>query len=80
MLILISCFGFLSFAEDETLTLRIANYNVAGLPDVDNRLGQNNNDISDNQEVIGKYFTEGAFDIVAVQEDFTYHDYMVSAM
>ena len=81
MLMLIS-FAVPAFAESESnrVTLKIANFNVAGLPDVNNWLGKNDNDISENQEIIGKYLTEGNFDIVAVQEDFTYHDYLTGAM
>lgn len=80
MLMLVSCFAVSAFAADDSVTVKIANINVAGLPDIGNWLGQNNNDISDNQEIIGNYLTEGNFDIVAVQEDFTYHDYLVKNM
>ena len=80
MLMLASCFALSAFAADDSVTLRIANFNVAGLPNIGNWLGQNDNDISDNQERIGMYLTENNFDIVAVQEDFTYHNYLVSNM
>ena len=79
-LMLLSCFCVSAFAADESVTVKIANFNVAGLPDIGNWLGQNDNDISDNQERIGQYLTDGGFDIVAVQEDFTYHDYLVGSM
>ena len=79
ILMLLSCIPTTAFAEEKetTITLKIANFNVAGLPDVNNWLGKNDNDISDNQEKIGRYLTEEKFDIIAVQEDFTYHDYIV---
>lgn len=80
VLILVACLCPSAFAAQDSVTVKIANFNVAGLPDVANWLGQNDNDISDNQETIGKYLTDGGFDIVAVQEDFTYHDYLTGAM
>ena len=77
VLMLASCLCLSAFAADEqTVTLKIANFNVAGLPDVNNWLGKNENDISANQEKIGQYLTAGNFDIIAVQEDFTYHNYL----
>lgn len=80
-LMLAPCLCISSFAADEqAVILKIANFNVAGLPDVNNWLGKNDNDVSVNQERIGQYFTENAFDIVAVQEDFTYHNYITDNM
>lgn len=77
VLMLASCLCLSAFAaEQQEITLKIANFNVAGLPDVNNWLGKNDNDISDNQERIGQYLTAGNYDIIAVQEDFTYHDYL----
>ena len=77
VLMLASCLCLSAFAaEEKTVTLKIANFNVAGLPDVNNWIGKNENDISENQERIGQYLSAGGFDIVAVQEDFTYHNYL----
>ena len=80
MLMLASCLAVSALASDDSVTVRIANFNVAGLPDVGNWLGKNENDISENQEIIGQYLNDGNFDIVAVQEDFTYHNYLVKNM
>ena len=50
----------------EAKTLRILSYNVAGLPvDIDVNL---------KQKEIGKIINSSDYDIVAVQEDFTYHE------
>ena len=55
-------------AEYESKTLKIFCYNVAGLPiDLDVPL---------KQAAIGKYINDNDYDIVAVQEDFTYHSYL----
>lgn len=76
-LMLVACVTASAFAaEEQSVTLKIANFNVAGLPDVNNWLGKNDNDVSDNQERIGKYLTQGNYDIIALQEDFTYHNYL----
>lgn len=80
VLMLVSCLCISVSAAEESVTLKIANFNVAGLPDVNNWLGKNDNDVSENQERIGRYLTENNFDIVAVQEDFTYHNYLTSTM
>ena len=53
---------------NETKTLKILSYNVAGLPiDLDVHL---------KQAAIGKYINDSDYDIVAVQEDFTFHSYL----
>lgn len=51
--------------------LRILNYNVAGLPKL---FGNKAEDVRKNQRQIGKLLAAGAYDIIAVQEDFGYHD------
>ena len=54
-----------SASAAEAKTLKILSYNVAGLPvDVDVPL---------KQAAIGKYINENDYDIVALQEDFTFH-------
>jgi exonuclease III len=56
----------ISASAAEAKTLRILSYNVAGLPiDID---------VSLKQKEIGKIINESDYDIVAVQEDFTYHE------
>ena len=57
-------------AENEAKTLKILSYNVAGLPiDIDVPL---------KQAAIGKYINENDYDIVAVQEDFTFHSFLAA--
>lgn len=55
-------------AANEPKTLKILSYNVAGLPiDLDVHL---------KQAAIGKYINNRDYDIVALQEDFTFHTYL----
>lgn len=55
-------------ASNEVKTLKILSSNVAGLPiDIDVPL---------KQAAIGKYINARDYDIVAVQEDFTFHTYL----
>ena len=55
-------------AANEAKTLKILSYNVAGLPiDLDVNL---------KQAAIGRYLNVNDYDIVAVQEDFTFHPYL----
>ena len=57
-----------SASANEPKTLKILSYNVAGLPiDIDVHL---------KQAAIGKYINNNDYDIVAVQEDFTFHSYL----
>ncbi len=66
-------------AANESVTVNMVSYNVAGLPNVGSWIGKNDVNVSENQKLIGKYLSSG-FDIVAVQEDFSYHENLVSAM
>lgn len=59
----------ISASAAEAKTLRILSYNVAGLPvDID---------ITLNQKEIGKIINASDYDVVALQEDFTYHESLV---
>lgn len=60
----------------EKHTIRTVNFNVAGLP-FESFKGAN---VAGNQYTAGKYLSENDFDIVAVQEDFGYHENLVNAM
>lgn len=65
MIIVLSSLVVFSSAEEESCTLKILNYNVAGLPiDID---------VPVKQAKIGEYINSNDYDIVAVQEDFTFH-------
>ena len=59
-------------AADEAKTLKIISSNVAGLPIAA--------DVHLKQAAIGKYLNENDYDIVAVQEDFTFHTYLADEM
>ena len=72
MLLTLSTLAISASAQEETYELKILNYNVAGLPiDVDVPL---------KQAAVGKYINENDFDIVAVQEDFTFHTYLAQEL
>ena len=74
------CIGFSAAAEEneevtltpECVTVKMINYNVAGLPKFDGSDGEGNT------ASIAKYISENNFDIVAVQEDFAYHNSLIS--
>ncbi len=57
--------------QSSNLTVKMMNYNIAGLPKFDGTDG------SGNTASISKYINENEFDIVAVQEDFSYHNSFV---
>lgn len=71
VLCLLMAFSVMSIgasAVGETNTLKILSYNVAGLPiDIDVPL---------KQSAIGRYINANDYDIIAVQEDFTFHSYL----
>ncbi|MBR5409792.1 MAG: hypothetical protein IK104_03905 [Clostridia bacterium] len=54
-------------------------YNVAGLPDISFITG-GTRDVPANQRAIGAFVSEKQYDIFAAQEDFGYHDDLVSAL
>lgn len=53
--------------EDNSVTVKMMNYNVAGMPNFSGK------DVPACQQLIGKYVVDNGFDILAVQEDFGYH-------
>lgn len=72
-LISVLLFGLLSVnaaAQPEAIVVKMANYNVAGMPNF-NGTGPSNH------ELIADYINENSFDIVAVQEDFAYNKTLV---
>ena len=54
--------------------------NVAGLPDIGFIFGNERTDVKGNQTCIGRFVSEHAYDIFAVQEDFGYHDTLSAAL
>ena len=64
------------YDKAEKYDIKAVNFNVAGLP-FGIFSGEN---VGENQKVSGKYLSENDFDIVAVQEDFGFHDKLVSTM
>ncbi len=72
-----SCVGSVVYAQEVTqkndsLTVKMINYNVAGLP----KFG--GTDGAGNTAAIAKYINANGFDIVAVQEDFSYHSSLIN--
>ena len=64
------------YDKAEKQILRAVNFNVAGLPFA---AFQGENVIA-NQKVSGEYLSQNKFDIVAVQEDFGYHNHLFKNM
>ena len=73
VLMLFSLCSFAAFAE-ENKTLSLLSYNVAGLPDFKALIGKGDKNVRQNQKNIGKILNSRNYDLVAVQEDFGYHD------
>lgn len=68
-----------SISADETKTLSIYNQNVAGLP-IPAIFNDNYKIVSNAQKRIGKVLNSSGYDVVCVQEDFTYHDILSAQM
>ena len=71
LLFVASAFSICATAA-EPKELKIISYNVAGLP-----VGT---DVPFNQAALGEMFNESGYDIIAVQEDFTFHEMMVAGL
>ena len=72
--------GLCSFASD-SVTAKFLNYNVSGLPDINYLLRkEGGKDISLNQSILGKQLEASDYDVIAVQEDFGYHNLLVANM
>lgn len=76
VLILLSSFVFYGSAQEESnsFTVKMINYNVAGLPNFSGK------DVAKHQGDIAEYLVENNFDIIAVQEDFGYHKNLVAGL
>ena len=78
-----SAASLFAFGADagESVTVKFLNYNVSGLPDVNYLLRKDGGkDISLNQSLLGSQLDESDFDVIAVQEDFGYHNLLVANM
>lgn len=64
------------YDESEKYSVKAVNYNVAGLP-FGVFQGEN---LKANTAISGKYLSESNFDIVAVQEDFNYHNELINSI
>lgn len=80
VILALTCVSFSASAEETQKTLDLFCYNVSGLPDFSGITGGESKDVPGNQTAIGKYFNENAFDIVAVQEDFSYNSNLTAPM
>lgn len=73
LMIFVFLFGFASInatASNNTITVKMINYNVAGMPRFDGKG-------TSNHKLIAEYIVENNYDIVAVQEDFLYNKTLV---
>ena len=62
-----------AFAEEKK-TVSLLSYNVAGLPDFKALVGKGGKDVKTNQKNIGNILNSRNYDLIAVQEDFGYHN------
>lgn len=62
------------YDSSEKQRVRMVNFNVAGLPFA----VLSGEDVGANQKAAAKYLSEGNFDIVAIQEDFGFHNDLVN--
>lgn len=81
VLLIFSMFVIMGSAENnESVTAKFLVYNVAGLPNIDNILGKGGKDTGAFQEELGKQLNKTDYDVIAVQEDFLYHNRLVDGM
>lgn len=82
--LLISGFAFVGAnaeeVENESVTVKFLNCNVAGLPDFKSLIGMGSTDVKGNTKQLGAIFNSSDYDVIAVQEDFNYHNTLVGAM
>ena len=68
-------------AEDGGKSVSILCYNVAGLPNINYILGKDDGiNVKEHQRQLGKQLNAGAYDVIAVQEDFNYHAYLAEQL
>lgn len=72
--------SIISSAADESVTAKFLSFNVAGLPDFMALLGKGEKDVPANETTIGNMIEADGYDVVAVQEDFSYHSNLVEGM
>ncbi len=81
IVMLVSAFSVIGYAEeDDIITAKFLNCNVAGLPDFNALLGKGTKDVKKNEQELGAIFNASDIDVIAVQEDFNYHDYLFNEM
>lgn len=68
--LLLGIVGINASANDNSFTVKMINYNVAGMPKFDGTGASS-------QKTIANYIVENGFDIAAVQEDFAYNKSLV---
>lgn len=84
VVLLLSSFAVVGVSAEETnndsVTAKFLNCNVAGLPDFKSLIGMDSTDVKGNTRQLGAIFNSSDFDVIAVQEDFNYHDILVGEM
>lgn len=78
-LLLLAALPAVSLAADSK-TVSFCSYNVAGLPDFKAFIGKGTKDVKQNQLDIGSVLTSKGYDVIAVQEDFGYHNSLKSTL
>lgn len=78
-LLLLGALPAVSLASDAK-TVSFCNYNVAGLPDFKAFVGKGEKNVRQNQLDNGRILTSKGYDVIAVQEDFGYHNDLKSTL
>lgn len=60
--------------NNDSVTAKFLNCNVAGLPDFKSLIGMGSTDVKGNTRQLGAVINSSDFDVIAVQEDFNYHN------
>ncbi len=66
--------------NNDSVTAKFLNCNVAGLPDFKSLIGMGSTDVKGNTRQLGAVFNSSDFDVIAVQEDFNYHNILTREM
>lgn len=70
----------LESVNNDSASARFLNCNVAGLPDFKSIIGMGSTDVKGNTKQLGAIFNSSDFDVIAVQEDFNYHNILTREM
>ncbi|MGN1419757.1 MAG: endonuclease/exonuclease/phosphatase family protein [Acutalibacteraceae bacterium] len=67
-------------SASDTKEVKMLCYNVAGLPSIGGIIGMQGTDVPGNQTILGQQLNQSDYDVIAVQEDFGYHDNLANGL